>query len=211
MMKSLLIWGAGDQGTVTLDCALAAKTYDKIDFLEIAEKGHREIPNHMIYRESDLDLYQLFHSYDEVVVAVGNNELREKKTLVLKSMGIPLATVIHPTALISPSAAVEKGCIILANAVIHTNACVGMSCIINTAAIVEHDCVLGNFVNLSPKAAMAGHTEIGSKAFLGIGSTVIDDIRIGSGAVVGAGAVVIRDVPPNVTAAGVPAKIIARH
>lgn len=43
-MKSLLIWGAGDQGTVTLDCALAMKQYDKIDFLEIKEKGHRIFP-----------------------------------------------------------------------------------------------------------------------------------------------------------------------
>lgn len=207
-MKSLLIWGAGDQGTVTLDCALAAKAYDRIDFLEIAEKGHRKIPNRIIYQESNVDLYQLFQSYDEVVVAAGDNELREKKSLVLNSMGIPMATVIHPTAFVSPSAAVAKGCTILANAVVHTNASVGMSCIINTAAIVEHDCVLEDFVNISPKAAMSGHTLIGCKAFLGIGSTVIDNIRIGSGAVVGAGAVVIRDVPPNVTVAGVPAGMI---
>ena len=38
-MSRLLIWGAGDQGTVTLDCALAMKRYDRIDFLDIREKG----------------------------------------------------------------------------------------------------------------------------------------------------------------------------
>ena len=43
-MKHLLIWGAGDQGTVTLDCALAMKRYDRIDFLDMKEKGHRSIP-----------------------------------------------------------------------------------------------------------------------------------------------------------------------
>ena len=42
-MKKLLIWGAGDQGTVTLDCALAMNCYCKIDLLDIKEKGHREI------------------------------------------------------------------------------------------------------------------------------------------------------------------------
>ena len=37
-MKRLLIWGAGDQGIVTLDCALAMKRYSCIDFMELKEK-----------------------------------------------------------------------------------------------------------------------------------------------------------------------------
>lgn len=37
-MKKLLIWGAGDQGLVTLECALAMNAYEQIDFLEIKEK-----------------------------------------------------------------------------------------------------------------------------------------------------------------------------
>ena len=55
-MSRLLIWGAGDQGTVTLDCALATKRYDRIDFLDIREKGHREIAGYPIYREEDVEL-----------------------------------------------------------------------------------------------------------------------------------------------------------
>lgn len=31
-MKKLLIWGAGDQGLVTLECALAMNAYEQIDF-----------------------------------------------------------------------------------------------------------------------------------------------------------------------------------
>lgn len=37
--KRLLIWGAGDQGTVALDCALATKKYSRIDFLDIRERA----------------------------------------------------------------------------------------------------------------------------------------------------------------------------
>ena len=36
-MKKLLIWGAGDQGLVTLECALAMNAYEQIDFLEIKD------------------------------------------------------------------------------------------------------------------------------------------------------------------------------
>ena len=207
-MKSLLIWGAGDQGIVTLDCALSTKQYGQIDFLDIKEKGHRPIPGHTIYQESEVNLNILLPSYDEVIIATGNNDLRQKKHSILSKTGVLPATLIHPTALISPSATVGTGCTVLPNAVIHTNARIGTGCIINTGVIVEHDCIVEDFVNISPKASMAGHTKIGKKTFLGIGCTIIDDIKIGCEAVIGAGAVVIWDIPDRATAVGVPAKII---
>ena len=206
-MKKLLIWGAGDQGTVTLDCALAMNCYCKIDLLDIKEKGHREISGYTIYSEQEIDIHEFLNAYDEVVVATGDNAIREQKLLLLTSMDISVATIIHPTAVISPSAKVSKGSTVLAYAVIYTNAVIGIGCIVNTAAIVEHDCVVEDFVNISPRSAVAGHTRIGEKSFLGIGSTIINEITIGKKVVIGAGAVVIRDLPDNVMVAGVPAKI----
>lgn len=210
-MKKLLIWGAGDQGTVTLDCALAMKEYNKIDFLDIKEKGHREIPDYTVYQEKDVTLRQFLTSYDAAIVATGDNNLREAKTAILNSMGIPLATIIHPTATISPTAKIAEGCTILANAVINTNASIGKGCIINTATVIEHDCIIEDFVNVSPRTAMAGHTKIGRKTFLGIGCTIIDGIKIGQQVIVGAGAVVIQDIPESTTAVGIPAKVIKHN
>lgn len=206
-VKRLLIWGAGDQGIVTLECALAMNIYETIDFMEIKEKGSRQISGYTILKEEEHDDATL-KNYDEVIVATGNNDLREAKIRKLISMEMSLATLIHPTAVISPFARVEKGCTVLANAVININASVGTGCIINTGAIIEHDCTVGEFTNICPKAAMAGHTEIGRKAFLGIGCTIIDNVKVGEEVVVGAGAVVIRDIPDQTVAAGVPARII---
>ena len=110
-LKRLLIWGAGDQGIVTLDCALAMNRYSRIDFMELKEKGHRAIPEYLIRREDD-GLDQVLKSYDEVIVATGSNELREKKISMLVSLGIPLAVIIHPTAVISPLSRIAKGCTI---------------------------------------------------------------------------------------------------
>lgn len=207
-MKKLLIWGAGDQGAVTLDCALAMKTYDSIAFLSFAERGAREIPDYTIHREQDVDLQTFLPSFDEVIVATGDNALREQKSSILHALDIPPATIVHPTAIISPFARVSSGSTVLAFAVVHTNAFVGTGCIINTGAIVEHDCVLGDFANVCPRVSMAGHTTVGKKAFLGIGCTILNNIAIGEEAVVGAGAVVIRDVPARAVVAGVPAKRI---
>ena len=124
-MKHLLIWGAGDQGTVTLDCALAMKRYDMIDFLDMKEKGHRSIPGYAVYEEEKVNLSGFLRSYNEAIVAVGSNDLREAKTSRLMSLGIPLATVIHPTAVISPFSHISRGCAVLARAVVNPNAHVG--------------------------------------------------------------------------------------
>ncbi|MCD7994017.1 MAG: hypothetical protein LUK37_20410 [Clostridia bacterium] len=106
-MKKLLIWGAGDQGTVTLSCAMAMNEYEQIDFLDFKEKGHREIPGFTIYEEEKEDLHHFFKKYDEVIVATGENNLREKKVLQLIDMNIQLATMIHPTATISSYAKIS--------------------------------------------------------------------------------------------------------
>lgn len=196
-MKKLLIWGAGDQGLVTLECALAMNAYEQIDFLEIKEKGSRKIIN---------QFDKVVKLYDEVIVATGSNDLREEKIKMLLAFGIPLATIVHPTALISSSAKIGSGTTILANVIININTKVGIGCIVNNGAIIEHDCMVGNYVNICPKFAMAGHSSIGYKSYLGIGSTVIDDIRIGNRVTVGAGAVVVSNISDNIVAIGVPAK-----
>ncbi|SRR2546426_12511894 len=51
---------------------------------------------------------------------------------------------------------------------------------------------------------------IGNNVWLGGGVVVCPGVSIGDNAVVGAGAVVVRDIPPNVVAAGNPARIVRR-
>lgn len=72
-MKSLLIWGTGDQGLVTLDAAIEMNCYDKIDFLMIKEKPNCKITGYQIYDEDEINLDVLLDSYHEVIVATGDN------------------------------------------------------------------------------------------------------------------------------------------
>lgn len=207
-MKRLLIWGASDQAVVTLDCAQAMQMYGQIDLMGITTQKIRRFAQHRVMMEENVIHAKLFHAYDEVIVATGDNRLRQIRLQILEEYGIPIATIIHPSAIISPTARVNCGSTILANAVIHTLARIGTGCIINTGAIVEHDCVVKDFVNMSPNCAMAGHCSVESRAFLGIGSTLSPAVTIGEDAVIGAGAVVLTDIPAHATAVGVPAKII---
>lgn len=47
-------------------------------------------------------------------------------------------------------------------------------------------------------------------ASIGTSSTVLCGVTIGENSIIGAGSVVTKDIPPNVVAAGVPAKIIRK-
>ena len=196
---------------VTLDCAQAMQMYGQIDLMGITTQKIRRFAQHRVMIEENVIHAKLFHAYDEVIVATGDNRLRQIRLQILEEYGIPIATIIHPSAIISPTAQVNHGSTILANAVIHTLARIGTGCIINTGAIVEHDCVIKDFVNMSPNCAMAGHCSVESRAFLGIGSTLSPAVTIGEDAVIGAGAVVLTDIPAHATAVGVPAKIIKQR
>lgn len=207
-MKSLLIWGTGDQGLVTLDTAIEMNHYDKIDFLMIKERSNCKITGYQIYYEDEINLDALLDSYNEVIVATGDNQIREGKITQVISRGVKLATIIHPTAVISRMAVVEEGTIILPNAVINAEAHIGIGCIINTGSIIEHGCKICDYVNVSPNTAIAGNCIIGKKTWMGIGSTVIHEITIGNNVVIGAGSVVIKDIPSNMTVVGTPAKSI---
>lgn len=67
--------------------------------------------------------------------------------------------------------------------------------------LIEHGVTIGAEKNAAPA--------LGDDIFIGAGAKIIGGVQVGSGARVGANAVVVDDVPPNVTVAGVPARIVS--
>jgi serine O-acetyltransferase len=58
------------------------------------------------------------------------------------------------------------------------------------------------------KADQDRHPKIGNGVLIGAGAIVLGNIHVGDCARVAAGSVVVKEVPPRVTVAGVPAKIV---
>lgn len=116
------------------------------------------------------------------------------------------ATLVHPTAWVSPSARLGRGVFVGPQALVHAHAVIGDHAIINSAAVVEHDVVVGTGCHLAPGAVVGGGARLGAWAFIGLGARVRDHITVGAGAVVGMGAAVLREVPPRSTVLGVPAR-----
>lgn len=195
-MRPLRIIGAGGHGRVLADIA-SAMGYRDIAFLDAAypdltHSGAWDV----IGTPADID-------ESEYALGVGNNQTRIG---LLESIPCDLATLIHPSAVISPYATIGAGSVICAGAVIGPFARLGQGCIVNTGASVDHDCTLGDSVHLSPGARLGGGVNIGACTWVGIGAVVCEYKSIGANALVGAGAAVTTNIPEGARFGGVPAK-----
>jgi sugar O-acyltransferase (sialic acid O-acetyltransferase NeuD family) len=141
----------------------------------------------------------------EVVLAIGNNRVRAQLAAEARCRFV---TIVHPRAIVDPTARLGPGTVVFAGAVIQADAVLGAHVIVNTTASIDHDCVLGDFVHIAPGVHLAGNVRLDTGAFLGIGSVATPGVHVGEWTTVGAGAAVIRNLPAGITAAGVPARLI---
>lgn len=163
-MRSLLILGAGGFGQMIKETALALG-YEKVVFLDDAAKGEDVIGMCCDYvlRHSD---------YPAAVAAFGNNKTRLFWTDKLLEEGYEVPAMVHPSAIVSPSATLEPGCFIMQRVVVNTHTRIERAALINSGAVVDHDSIV-----------CAG-------AHVGLGSVVKANCTIESGRKVEAGEVI---------------------
>ncbi len=148
--------------------------------------------------------------HDAVIVGIGHNATRARVFHELRHLGERVISVIHPRAVVANDVVLGEGCVVFANAVINTGSVIGPDVIVNTGATIDHHARLGAHVHIAPGAHLGGTVTVEEGTLLGIGCNIIPNRTIGAWSVVGAGAAVIHDVPPHVTVAGVPARLIQK-
>jgi serine O-acetyltransferase len=87
-----------------------------------------------------------------------------------------------------------------------------------TGFVVGETASIGDNVSILQGVTLGGtgkseedrHPKIGNGVLIGAGAIVLGNIKVGECARIGAGSVVVKEVPPRVTVAGVPAKIIGQ-
>jgi sugar O-acyltransferase (sialic acid O-acetyltransferase NeuD family) len=211
--KRFLVVGAGGHGRVVADLVRAlghsvAGFVDddpaKIDSAVDSTGSRVTITLQTLLRYVDAN-GELPAAADHVALAIGGNARRLELFTQLRRHCAP--ALIHPSAVVSPTAYVGDGSVVFAASAINSEARAGCAAIINTGAIVEHDCTVHDGVHLSPGAVLCGTVSVGARSWIGAASVVIQGRCVGSDAIVGAGAVVVHDVPDGVVVFGNPARV----
>jgi sugar O-acyltransferase (sialic acid O-acetyltransferase NeuD family) len=203
----VLVYGAGGHGKVVAE-SLRACGVEIEGFVDDDPEKYGDEFGLKVSGDGDWLVKQAACRSVSVVLGIGNNEPRRAIGERCAKNNVRILTVVHPSAIIAPSAQVSEGVVIMAHAVVNSDAVIEPGAIINTAAIVEHDCRVGSFAHLSPRVTIGGRVEVGDLAWLGMGSTVLPGLRVGTGSIVGAGATVLQDVDDWVVVVGCPARIV---
>lgn len=207
-MKRLAIIGASGHGKVVADTAECCG-WQVIEFFDDAWPQVSSIGGWPVIGRTD-DLLGRVAEYDGVLVAIGNNSVRQNKLQQLKSAGAHLPVLVHPSAVVSRYASIGPGSVVFATVVVNAYAVIGEGAILNTGCSIDHDCVLGNYVHISPGARLAGAVSVGDGSWIGIGACVRQVITIGANVMIGAGAAVVCNISDNMSATGVPARAVVR-
>ncbi len=117
-------------------------------------------------------------------------------------------TLIDPSSVVSPSAALEDGCYVNALSVVASGAELSRFVFVGRSTSIGHHSRLEAYSTLGPGVTIASHCHIDRGVMIGAGATLAPNVTVGANATIGAGTVVIRDVPAGVTVVGNPARII---
>lgn len=130
----------------------------------------------------------------EYLMGIANLKYRKQLTQQFLDQGATFAKLIHPTAIISPSATIGKGVVISHNASVGPKVQIGNYNFINSRSTIGHDTQMGDFNFISPQVALAGNTTIGDGNLIGTNCCTIPGVNIGSNNKIGAGMVVYKSV-----------------
>jgi len=187
MAKSrLLVVGAGGHGRSVAEAAEMSGQFVVVGFLDDSlPAGETVIAFPVLGPVASIAHHRA--AADQAIVAIGNNAVREKLMQQLTAAGFKWATVVHPRAIMSPSAVLGEGAAVMAGAIVGTEARLGVGSIMNCGGVVDHHATVEDFGHLGVNASIAGGTVLGRGAWmqassaLGYGVKVPDGVMLAPG------------------------------
>jgi sugar O-acyltransferase (sialic acid O-acetyltransferase NeuD family) len=183
MVKTrLLVVGAGGHGRSVLEAAELSGQFEVVGLLDDSlPAGDRVMGVTVLGPVVSIAHHRA--SADQAFVAIGNNAVREKLLQKLAAAGFKWATVVHPRAIVSPSAVLGAGSAVMAGAIVGTDARLGVSSIVNCGAVVDHHATVEDFGHLGVNACMAGGSVLGRGAWMQAGAALGYGVREAAGEV----------------------------
>ncbi len=143
-----------------------------------------------------------------VVVCTGRPGDYASRARLVARLGLDAdryATVVHPTAWLSPDTQVGAGTVVLAGVVATASVRIGGHVAVMPGCVMTHDDVVYDYATLASRVVLGGSVQIGRGAYLGAGSLVREGLDVGAWSLTGMGSLVLSDVPTQEMWFGSPA------
>jgi UDP-3-O-[3-hydroxymyristoyl] glucosamine N-acyltransferase len=98
-----------------------------------------------------------------VVPAIGSPARRAALLARLVALGVPLATVVHPSATVGPRTTIAAGAIVCPAVVLTCDVRIGRGAIVNYGAMIGHDGVVGEAAFIAPGAISRARSRSGRR------------------------------------------------
>ena len=207
-VSRILIVGAGGFGREVLQWARDAwpEHVSRIAGFLSAERGR--LDHHACSLEiiGDPDRYEP-QSGDALLLAIGIPVIRRQVAESLRLRGAMFLTLVHPTAIVAPTATIGEGSVICPYAIVSDAARVGAFVLMNYHSSLGHDASAGDHAVLSPYATLGGNSHIGEDVFMGLHASVGPGKRIGTRSKVSANSCALSDAPPESIIYGAPGRV----
>lgn len=205
-MKRLLILGAGSFALDVLEAVTALSCYEPVGFL-VSERAYLTDTVHAGLPVTDLANLAWAPGQVDCIAGI-TSPVRRAFIDDVRRRGFAFARIIHPRAIVSPSATIASGVFVGAGAIVGARASLAEDVLVNRGANLGHDAAISSCVTIGPGAVLAGCVSVGAGSVIGVGAVVSDHLAIGGDTVVAAGSVVVKPVGERRFVAGSPARVV---
>ena len=176
MKTKLLLVGAGGFGRVALEHAV--EQYDCAFVDDGPELGTFVNGVAVIGRIRDLQRLHDEAGYEQLIVTIGNNKLREEIYNKAKAIGYSFPNIICASAYVSRYAELGSGCVLLNNVVVQNGAHVGDGVLLNPGVEVHHDSFVDDCSLIYTNSVVRTLAHVGKRVRIGSNVSISNNVNI---------------------------------
>lgn len=158
--------------------------------------------------------FDLIKSWDkEIAVVIGIADPITKKEVKkrITSPNVCFPSLLSKNAWVSKNVKIGQGAVIYPGVTIDYHVEIGEFVLVNKNCSLGHNSILSRFSTLAPGVCLAGFTHLEECVNVGINSATKQSVHIGKNTIIGGMAMVVKDLPENITAVGIPAKVVKHN
>lgn len=206
----LAIYGTGGAGREIHELALEiqahAQRWDEVFFIDDSRDGETT-QGARVWSFSHV-VKECLTPELEIAIAVGEPSVRKLLYLKTQDSNFRLATLVHPSSYVSPTAKIASGSIVRRDCLISCNAELGINVDIQYKVLLGHDSFIGSHSEICSAVVIAGDCAVGEEVFVGQNATIKEGVNIGAHSVLAMGSCLFIDMPEKSMASGNPARIM---